>query len=344
MKKKQWIWLMCFVVALMVLVGWGWHQDQRTVIDIDYRSGVQANRPTIPVPAITVPTVNSQRLLADVEALSFERYTETDRRRAREYMLSVLEKAGWTPKTQEFENGINIYAEQPGTDPDAGSILVAGHYDTVEQSPGADDNATSVAVVLETARLLAQQPTRRALQLALFDSEEKGLLGSLAFADWLQNPDHLQTNNSQSGSLQTNNLQGVIVMDMVGYACHEAGCQSYPPLPIRPPTDRGDFLAIIGDQGHPNLISSFEQATDTGLPQILTLSIPTFGRLTPDLMRSDHVPFWRNGIGAVLVTDTANFRNPHYHQPSDTLDTLDQDFFIGAAQLVVNAATALLMD
>ena len=245
MKKKQWIWLVWFVVALMVLVGWGWHQDQRTVIDIDYRSGVQANRPTIPVPAITVPTVNSQRLLADVEALSFERYTETDRRRAREYMLSVLEKAGWTPKTQEFENGINIYAEQSGTDPDAGSILVAGHYDTVEQSPGADDNATSVAVVLETARLLAQQPTRRALQPALFDSEEKGLLGSLAFADWLQNPDHLQTNNSQSGSLQTNNLQGVIVMDMVGYACHEAGCQSYPPLPITPPTDRGDFLAPL---------------------------------------------------------------------------------------------------
>jgi Zn-dependent M28 family amino/carboxypeptidase len=280
------------------------------------------NRPAAQV----APTVNAERLKADLVAFSYVRFTEADRSQARLALRQSLEAAGWTVQTHPFDQGINLYAERPGTEPAAGTILLAAHYDTVARSPGADDNATAVATVLEAARLFKQQPTPRTLQLALFDREETGLEGSTAFAAEIAQED----------------LKGVIVLDMLGYACEEAGCQTYPPLPITPPTDRGNFLAVIGDRGNPALIASFEQTEPTVLPPILSLAIPTFGRLTPDLMRSDHVPFWQRGISAVLVTDTANFRNPHYHQPSDTVETIDPTFFVGAAQRVVNATTALL--
>ena len=176
-----------------------------------------------------------------------------------------------------------------------------------------------------------QIDTPRSLQLVLFDLEELGLIGSGIFVEKLSQP-------------QT--LKGVVILDMIGYTCKTAGCQTYPPLPIQPPTDRGDFLAAIGDQAHPELAESVAQAAKQAalpnLPPVFALSVPTLGGLAPDLVRSDHTPFWKIGIGAVLLTDTANFRNPNYHQPTDTLKTIDRDFFVGSAQIVVNTVTALL--
>ena len=323
--KNRWIYLLVLVaMAVIVIGGWSWYQDRLPVSARTKYSSPLAELDQ-------VPSIDSKRLLADVEALSFERYDETDREQAREYITAALEQAGWEPELQEFRGkdakGTNITARRSGTDAEAGTIVLAAHYDTVKQSPGADDNATSVATILEAARLLASYDTPRTLELVLFDLEETGLEGSTAYAE------RLSPNNM---------LQAAIVMDMIGYACHTEGCQSYPPLPITPPTNRGDFLGIIVDQSHSDILDRFAQPASSSLPQILTLSIPTLGRLTPDLMRSDHVPFWRKGIGAVLITDTANFRNPNYHQSSDTLDTLDRNFFVGAAQITVNATISLL--
>lgn len=312
--------------AAIVLGGWNWYQDRSpAAVGANHAPGLVSRGMS------DLPSIDAQRLWADVETLSFERHSKSDRRRAREYILSALQQAGWQPQLQEFKDGTNITARRSGTDPAAGTILLAAHYDTVEQSPGGDDNATGVATVLEAARLLGQYDTARTLDLVWFDLEETGLVGSTAFAEQLP---------------ASANLQAAIILDMIGYACQTEGCQSYPPLPISPPTDRGDFLALIGDQAHADLLNSFAlpaRSAQSKLPQLFTLAVPTFGRLTPDLMRSDHVPFWRKGIGAILVTDTANFRNPHYHQPSDTLETLDRDFFLGAAQIVVNATLTLLV-
>jgi hypothetical protein len=283
-------------------------------------------------PPVTLPTVDAQRLLTDLDALAFNRYTEDDRAKARRYISESLENSGWTVQEMPFEGGVNLYAERSGDDPTAGDILLGAHYDSVERSPGADDNATSVSVLLEAARLL-NTSTPRTLKLLFFDLEESGLLGSQAFAD----------DPTQKENLKRDRLKGAIILDMVGYACYEAKCQSYPPvLPITPPTDRGDFLAVIGNQGHPDLINGFTQTTRPTLPQVLTLEIPTLGGFTPDLVRSDHAPFWKKGLGAVLVTDTANFRNPNYHQPTDTLETIDREFFLGSAQIIVNAVATLL--
>lgn len=273
------------------------------------------------------PNVSAQKLMAHVQALNYRRYTQAERDRARNYLTQSLKQLGWQLELQTFEGGINIFTQRQGTDPAAGAILVAAHYDTVSVSPGADDNASGVAVVLEVARLLARS-TSRTLQLALFDREESGLLGSRAFV---------------ADEKQLENLHGAIVIDMVGFACHTAGCQNYPQgLPIVPPSDKGDFLVAVGDMEHASLLDAFQASQSENLPLVFPLPVPLKGMLMPDTLRSDHAPFWYQGVGAVLLTDTANLRSPYYHQSSDTPATLDESFFAGSAQIVVNAMTKLL--
>ena len=329
---KKWIGLGLLVlvaIAVVMISGDKFLQHSSSITDkvekVDHISAATAS-----VMPVSTPDVSADKLLAHIRALNYRRYTEDSRERARKYLTASLKAAGWSPTLQPFESGVNIFAERLGTDPKAGAVLVAAHYDTVEVSPGADDNSTGVAVVLEVARLLGSHPTPRTLQLALFDREEEGLLGSKAFT---------------SSKAQVENLRGVIVMDMVGYACHTAGCQRYPVgLPVVPFTDTGDFLAVVGDSEHLPLLQAFQQSGRVGLPSVLTLPVPLKGILTPDTLRSDHARFWFQGIGAVLVSDTANLRTPHYHQPTDKPATLDRSFFKGSAQIVVNATAALLAD
>ncbi|MBW4464815.1 MAG: M20/M25/M40 family metallo-hydrolase [Pegethrix bostrychoides GSE-TBD4-15B] len=292
-----------------------------------------------PAQAIELPRAVPERLWADLEGLSFKRYREAERAQARLYIQQRLEVAGWQTQLQPFAGGVNLVAERQGSDPSLGAILLGAHYDTVEVAPGADDNATAVAALLEAARLL-KPPTPRTLQLVFFDLEERGLLGSKPFVE----------------QLSPKSVQAAVVLDMIGYRCDQPGCQSYPPLlPMQSPPDRGDFLAVLGDQSHADLLKYFTAGTASGnasgnasgaqvLPPVITLAIPTLGGLAPDLVRSDHAPFWNKGIGAVLVSDTANFRNPNYHQASDTLETIDPDFFVGSAQIVINAVAQMLQN
>jgi hypothetical protein len=333
---KKLIWLLVLVFATLCVVGGKSFFEQRSQPVIDT---IRVEKPTNSSTsstqqkleaAVSSPQVSRERLLTHIQKLNFQRYTDAERRRSRNYIISELKKYGFKPKQESFTEGINIIAERPGRDRNAGAILIGAHYDTVFQSPGADDNGTGVAVVLEIARLFGSQSTPRTLKLVLFDKEEAGLLGSQAFA---------------TKKAHVKDLHGAIVMDMVGYACYDTGCQDYPTgLPIKPPSDKGDFIAVIGDTEHLPLLNSFQNSAskENNLPAVLTIPIPLKGLLTPDTLRSDHAPFWIQGIGAVLVTDTANLRTPYYHQPSDKPNNIDNNFFIGAAQIIVNATDKLL--
>lgn len=295
----------------------------------------EAPKPPGTFSPLDFPQISSQRIFKDLENLAFERYSESQREQARQYIINELAAAGWEVQQQEFAGGINVYADRPGTDPEAGRILVAAHYDTVAFSPGADDNATGVATVLEVARLLKNRPTVRSLSVAFFDQEEAGLWGSFAFAG-----------NEELRA----NLKGVIIADMIGYACHVPGCQSYPAnIPVTPPSSKGDFIVVIGDGENLPLLNTFHAVKTEAIAgknihtsPVLAIPIPFRGILMPDTLRSDHAPFWYQGVGAVLVTDTANLRNPHYHQPTDVVENIDRQFFLGSAQLILNSATALL--
>ncbi|MBO3462742.1 M28 family peptidase [Aetokthonos hydrillicola Thurmond2011] len=338
---KKLIWLMLLVITTVGMVSCSGFIEPTHQPLIRETVKVEKSETQVESKELTkTPQVSASRLFNHIQRLNFTRYTPAERSRTRSYITSELKELGWKPKLEKFTDGVNILAERQGSDKEAGTILVAAHYDTVYISPGADDNASGVAVVLEIARLLGSYPTPRTLQLAFFDREEAGLIGSKAFV-------------SKKAHLQ--NLRGVIVVDMIGFACHTVGCQKYPVgLPVTPPSTQGDFLAIISDVEHSSLLSAFENSTSSSialnkrsksgslLPPILTLPIPFKGLLTPDVLRSDHAPFWYQGVGAVLVTDTANLRTPHYHQSSDTLGTIDRKFFTGSAQIVVNATLKLL--
>ncbi|MFN6539755.1 MAG: M28 family peptidase [Nostoc sp. EkiNYC01] len=338
---RKWVWLMLLVLMTVAVVGsrGSTFFEQRPSPAIVERTRVEIPQPQPELKEVdNTPQVSAQRLLAHIQKLNFQRYTTTERSRTRTYITTELKKFGWKPKLEKFSDGVNIFAERVGTNKAAKAILLGAHYDTVASSPGADDNASGIAVMLEVARLLGYRSTPRTLQLAFFDQEETGLLGSQAFV-------------AKTARLQ--NLGGAIVMDMVGYACYTAGCQKYPVgLPVSPPSDKGDFLAVVGDTEHLPLLNAFQNSQnipstalnkqESNLPAVLTLPIPLKGLLTPDTLRSDHAPFWYQGVGAVLVTDTANLRTPHYHQPSDVPGTIEPSFFTGAAQIVVNTTTALL--
>ncbi|MEA5572174.1 M28 family peptidase [Calothrix sp. UHCC 0171] len=349
---KKLLWLFLFILVALCIVGGKSFFEQplqpatetiRVNNPSNSSSASSSSTPQKLAVPVTTPQVSRERLLAHIQKLNFQRYTNTERLRSRNYITSELKKYGFQPQQESFPGGINIVAERLGSDKKAGAILIGAHYDTVVRSPGADDNGTGVAVVLEIAKLFGSRTTPRTLKLALFDQEETGLLGSRAFV-------------AQKSHLK--DLRGVIILDMLGFTCHNPGCQNYPTgLPIQPPSNKGDFIAVIGDTEHLPLLSSFQinsfpnshwqnsnsKATQTtNLPTVLTVPIPLKGIFTPDTLRSDHAPFWYQGIGAVLITDTANLRNPHYHQPGDKLTNIDKAFFTGVAQIIVNATEKLL--
>ena len=207
------------------------------------------------------------------------------------------------------------------------TLIIAAHYDTVEQSPGADDNASGLAVLLETAGTLCLRDAGDPFHCIAFCLEEEDLLGSRAYVASLQ-----KTRQS---------ILGAIVLECVGYARSEPGSQLTPPhLPIAIPSV-GDFLGVIGNEASRDLVTAIMSCGSATIPSLnmIPMTVPGKGELLPDTRRSDHAAFWDQGYSAVMLTDTANFRNPHYHQPTDTIETLNLDF-LGDVVAAVTAAVA----
>ena len=255
--------------------------------------------------------------------------------RAAAYLAAQFAGFHWTTTRQSFRASGKSYVNVLAIKAPVGRVakerqaplLIGAHYDTVMASPGADDNASALAVLLEVADQLKSTVLTRPVWLAAFCLEEQGLLGSRAFTLHLK----------QTGQP----LYGAIVLECVGYISHEAGSQGTPPgIPITVPTV-GNFLGIIGNDASRDLIAAVERSARSAAPAMptLALAVPGRGEALPDVRRSDHAAFWDEGYPAVMLTDTANFRNPHYHLPSDTLDTLDLGFIEAVSRTV--AATVV---
>ncbi|MBI4529799.1 MAG: M28 family peptidase [Deltaproteobacteria bacterium] len=200
-----------------------------------------------------------------------------------------------------------------------GLMIVGAHLDSVGGSPGADDNASGVAVLLETARALSKSRRRAEVVFCAFNLEELNMLGSTHFAEKLK----------RAGT----KVQGMISLEMVGFTDPRPGKQNYP-LGLRwlyP--DRGDFIGLIGNLRSSALLRRFAAAMRRvpGLP-VETLRVLGNGFMLPEARLSDHSPFWDRGYPALLVTDTAFLRNPNYHAPSDTAETLDFEFMARVCQ------------
>ena len=208
-------------------------------------------------------------------------------------------------------------------------LIIAAHYDTIQDTPGADDNASGLAVMLEAARSLREASLAYEVRFIAMCLEEQDLLGSLAYAA------SLRESNEE--------IAGAIVLECVGYTSDRIGSQTAPPgMPVTIPSV-GDFLGIVANTTSAGLAKSFEQAANREVAELKTVSlvVPAKGEQLPDARRSDHAAFWHYGYPALMLTDTANFRNPHYHRPTDTFETLDLTFMQRVARAVTAAAISL---
>jgi Zn-dependent M28 family amino/carboxypeptidase len=267
-------------------------------------------------------------------ALARERHPDTSPVALREtslYLSQQFTRSGLAVTAHRFEALGQIHDNVIGTKPaanDTGTapLILAAHYDTVIGSPGADDNASGLVVLLEVARRLKQTVLTRPVQFIAFCLEEEDLLGSRAYVAHL-------TETGQS-------IHGAIVLECVGYASDREGSQRTPPgIPVAVPSI-GNFLALIGNQTSASLTTALTQAMASSIP-IVPLIVPGNGEQLPDTRRSDHTAFWEQGFAGVMVTDTANFRNPHYHRSTDTVDTLNLKFLASVTDAVTNAVLAL---
>jgi hypothetical protein len=227
-------------------------------------------------------------------------------------------------------NGVNLMATLPGRETDA--IVIAAHLDTVFRSPGADDNAAGVVVLMEVARLLGSEGRRRTAVLAAPDFEEIGLIGSRELVRLLK---------------ARHRVRAAIVFDPIGYMDPRPNTQHVPPgvgllyprqlARLRARDNAGDGVVAIHRRRSTALVRVWAEcaAASVGRERVVMLRDPCdlpiigpFLNLVPlarNFSRSDHRRFWDARLPAIQVTNTAEFRNPHYHRPSDKPATLDYE-------------------
>jgi aminopeptidase YwaD len=277
------------------------------------------------------------RINRHLESLVGERHPKTSPRalrKAAHYLTTQFSKSGWATSGQLVHTWGKVYRnvvatkypDWPGQGEELPPLLIGAHYDTVSGSPGADDNASGLVVLLEVASRLRTRSLARPIWLVAFCLEEQDRLGSQAFASRLK--------------AERRELAGAIILECVGFAVSEAGTQQTPPdIPIAVPT-QGDFLAIVGNEASRPFVLQLEQEAQRHAPQLkpLSLVVPGRGEAMPHTRRSDHASFWDAGYPAVMLTDTANFRNPHYHRETDTVDTLNLEFLSNVAVTVTATA------
>jgi Zn-dependent M28 family amino/carboxypeptidase len=266
-----------------------------------------------------IDCISIENLKGHVRSIHFDR-NPYDRlpelEQVAQYIQKELSKVGleieedsfqWEGKTHK-----NILGVKRGeTSPDR-VVILGAHYDTVPGSPGADDNASGIAVLLEVARNIQKISLGSTLKLIAFGLEEYGYVGSLHYAE-----------RARRGGEE---IHGMISLEMVGFTGPR---QDYPPYmdPKYYPAI-GDFIGIVGNENSKALLEVVRRTFKTQIPQLPSefLLVPGNGVGMEEVRLSDHSPFWDPGFPALLVTDTAFLRNPNYHLPSDTMETLDFEF------------------
>jgi len=216
------------------------------------------------------------------------------------------------------QQAINLVVERKGAKRPDEIVVLGAHYDSDPSTPGADDNASAVAVLIEAARLTLGKFAPRTIRFVAFANEEAPHF-------------HMDTMGSRIYARQcrakSENITGMLCLEMVGYYRTEPGSQKLPPgiprfLRFAFPK-RGNFLGAVGNMHSMRLGWSFRRGfkRSTKFP-LFSISLPEKIR---EIRLSDNSSFWDAGYPALMLTDTSFLRNPHYHQPTDTPDTLDYE-------------------
>lgn len=260
-----------------------------------------------------------ENLYRHIECLSVEigdrhLWRKDSLKRTADYIESIFQESGYQVTRQTYscygESVSNLITEKSGTE-DRG-IVVGAHYDTVPGTPGADDNASAVAGMLELARLVRDSTSRRRIIFAAFVNEEPPCFGSYNMGSMVY-ARHLRDEKVP--------VEFMVSLEMIGYFQDDA-IQSYP-LPgmglFYPKT--ADFIGVVGNFRSSRYVSHLKKGIRRHS------SIDAHSLTGPEFFGginlSDNSSFWHHGFKAIMVTDTSFFRNSNYHQVTDTIDTLD---------------------
>lgn len=288
----------------------------------------------IPTPPVTL---DAKRLEADVRFLSEQciprgHLDVQNLEKAADHIRRVFQDCGARVEDQVYEVKGRSYRNVIAHfgPPQGARVVVGAHYDAEGDNPGADDNASGMAGILEVARLFGKEPPDFPLDLVAYTLEE---------------PPHFRT--QRMGSAQHAQrlkeagtpIKAMICLEMIGMFLDEPGTQSYPSSLLKPfYPDRGDFVAVVGRWSDGWLVRRVKGAMlgASSLP-VRSINGPRF---LPGLDFSDHHPYWDRGFSAVMITDTAFYRNKGYHTPRDTADRLD---FVRMAKVVQGTRAAILV-
>ena len=278
----------------------------------------------IPQPLTASEIILSNRLRDHVHVLAMEigernwpNYEALDR--ARTYIEEQFRQTGLEVKSIPYkfkgEAFYNVEAMIKGSEPSRPGIVIGAHYDSVEGSPGANDNATGVAALLELARLLSREKLSRTIRLVAFVNEEPPYfntgegMGSIEYGRSFQSPKAA--------------IHCMISLETIGFYSDDQNSQEYPPLVGLFYPNKGNFIAFVGNFTSRRLVRSVVRSFR------LSATIPSEGAALPSLVPgvglSDHRSFWEAGIPALMVTDTAFYRDSKYHHATDTAERLNYE-------------------
>ncbi len=309
------------------------------------RESGTAPRATPPAPSAPV------RLPADVDRERLERTLRRVARprppgsahwkRVQALCEDELKAAGYSVERHAYGSGVNVLGTRAGKDERAAQIVVSAHYDHIRGCDGADDNASGVAALLEIARVLSGAGFQRTLVIACWDEEERGLLGSRAY--------------SERAKARAEAIDAAYSLDGVGFASSRPNTQRVPAgfdslfpehaARLKERQFAGDFIAVISNGASRHVLQSLTRHAKDVRLELFGVELSSLqSLLLADAYRSDHASFWTQGYPAVLLTDTANFRNPGYHcgRGPDSVGSIDFEFVRKVAQATALSALELL--
>ncbi len=280
-----------------------------------------------------------RRHVAALEGIRHPSAAPERHRAARDYIASELRTLGLCVDLAPFSfrgrTYHNVVGSVSGTDVRRPRLLIGAHFDSTAHTPGADDNASGVAALLECARFLASRRPQAGVEFVGFDLEElqtmtgRYRVGSHALA--------------REKRARREPLAGALILEMVGYRDARPGTQIVPPLLGIDVPRTGDFLAAVGDARSRDLLEGFAAGARAAAPDLPLVLYATRlrGWLLPLTRLSDNASFWDARYPSLMLTDTAFLRNPHYHRATDTGATLDYTFMAMVTEATAGALTQL---
>lgn len=310
--------------------------------------GTDGSTSNLPLPAgsyALAERVEQARYVADITTVAQPRLPGSPHwQTIQDLCASRFAEYGFAVERQNYGTGVNVIGVRTGTTEPTKRVILGAHYDAVKDCPGADDNASGVAGVLESARVLSMVSYPKTLVVACWDEEERGLLGSKAQA--------------KAAADAKDVIDAVFDFEMIAYKSDEENTQNMPtgfgiffPEAVKFVDGNKKRANFIGAGGDPKSSASIDalkaHADKAGLPFMsLKLSSGDINNpLLADLQRSDHAAFWGKGYPGIMITDTSNFRYDGYHclnSKVDELARLDMAFATASTRMVVGATAEAL--